>query len=104
MKNKGLIRFFAVVLAIISLYQLSFNAVVWNYDKKAEAYAHKFPDSLYNQQLRHFKDSLGNTTIYNLGIAKYTYKECKENAITLGLDLQGGMNVTLEVSQVEFIK
>lgn len=104
MKNKGLIRFFAVVLAVISLYQLSFNAIVWNYDKKAEAYASKFAPEEHAAKVRYFKDSIGNTQVYNLLVAKFTYKECKENAITLGLDLQGGMNVTLEVSQVEFVK
>ncbi len=104
MKNKGLIRFFAVVLAIISLYQLSFNFVVWNYDKKAEAYASKFSAEEHSAKLRYYKDSIGNVQVYNLLIAKFTYKECKENCITLGLDLQGGMNVTLEVSQVDFVK
>ncbi|MCX6189552.1 MAG: protein translocase subunit SecDF [Bacteroidetes bacterium] len=104
MKNKGLIRIFAVLLAIISLYQLSFNFVIWNFDKKAEAYAGKFAPEERATKLRYFKDSIGNVQVYNLLIAKFTYKECKENAITLGLDLQGGMNVTLEVSQVEFVK
>ena len=104
MKNKGLIRFFAVILAIISLYQLSFNIVVWRVDKKAEKYAAKFSPEEYVTKLRFFKDSVGNATVYNLGFTKFTYKECKEEAISLGLDLQGGMNVTLEVSLVEFVK
>jgi SecD/SecF fusion protein len=104
MKNKGLIRFFAVVLAIISLYQLSFNFVVWRWDKKAETFAGKFAPEEHAAKLRYFKDSIGNVNIYNLGVSKFTYKECKEEAITLGLDLQGGMNVTLEVSLVEFVK
>ncbi len=104
MKNKGLIRSFAIVLAIISLYQLSFNVLVWRWDSKAKTYAGKFPQEEQATKLREFKDSIANIPIYNLLVAKFTYKECKDEAITLGLDLQGGMNVTLEVSQVEFIR
>jgi SecD/SecF fusion protein len=43
--------------------------------------------------------------VYNfLGIRQYTYREAKEREINLGLDLRGGMNVTLEISTYEIIR
>ena len=50
-----------------------------------------------------YLDSISNVTVYNLGIAKFSYREAKENEINLGLDLKGGMNVTLEVSVKEIV-
>ncbi len=102
MKNKGLIILFTVVLALISIYQLSFNVLVWQQDNKAKKFAMQYPDSMRASMERHFKDSIANKPL--LFGKFFTYKECKEEAINLGLDLQGGMNVTLEVSQVELIK
>ncbi|GIS08211.1 MAG: hypothetical protein CM15mP112_03230 [Flavobacteriales bacterium] len=42
--------------------------------------------------------------MYNIWIAKYTYNDCKQRQINLGLDLKGGMNVTLEVMVVDVLK
>src|SRR5690606_33586083 len=52
---------------------------------------------------RAYLDSIADIPVYNLGIAKYTYQEVKEREIALGLDLRGGMNVTMEISLQELI-
>lgn len=57
-------------------------------------------DKLENDYL----DSMNNVNVYNLGFKKYTYRDAKEREINLGLDLRGGMNVTLEVSVKDIVK
>lgn len=52
----------------------------------------------------YYLDSIATEPVYNLGVAKFTYKECKEKQLNLGLDLKGGMNVTMEVSVVDLIR
>ena len=47
---------------------------------------------------------MSSQTVYNLGVVKFNYRECKERELNLGLDLKGGMNVTMEVSVVDIIK
>ena len=51
-----------------------------------------------------YLDSMNNVNVYNLGFKKYTYRDAKEKEINLGLDLKGGMNVTLEVSVKDIVK
>ncbi len=57
-------------------------------------------DKLENSYL----DSMNTVNMYNLGFKKYTYRDAKEKEINLGLDLKGGMNVTLEVSVKDIVK
>ena len=57
-------------------------------------------DRLENSYL----DSMNTVNVYNLGFKKYTYRDAKEKEINLGLDLKGGMNVTLEVSVKDIVK
>lgn len=100
MQNKGAIRLFAILLALVCLYQLSFTFKASRVEKKADRYA-QGDESLKN----HYLDSVSTETVYNfLGIRKYTYKEVKMREINLGLDLRGGMNVTLEVSVVDLVR
>lgn len=100
MQNKGAIRLFAIALALVCLYQLSFTYVSSRVQKKAVEIARG--DELKEVQ---YLDSISSETVYNfLGIRKYTYKEVKQREINLGLDLKGGMNVTLEISVVDLIK
>ncbi|MGD0712494.1 MAG: protein translocase subunit SecD, partial [Bacteroidales bacterium] len=61
-------------------------------------------DSILKARERHYLDSMQNEVVYNILIRKYTYKECQDREINLGLDLKGGMNVTLEISVVDVIK
>jgi SecD/SecF fusion protein len=118
MQNKGAIRFFAIAFALVCLFQLSFTVVSRITEKKASNYARNdeamalvkkiakgdaateptIADSIATVRERYFLDSVSNLPVYNILIRKYTYKECKEREINLGLDLKGGMNVTMEVS------
>jgi SecD/SecF fusion protein len=61
-------------------------------------------DSLKSVIADRYLDSMKKQTVYDILLAEYTYEECKKNEINLGLDLRGGMNVTLEVSVKEIIK
>ena len=100
MQNKGLIRFFAILLALVCAYQLSFTFKARQVERHAREYAKgdKTKELLY-------LDSVSSQTVYNFfGLKKYTYKDVKGLEMNLGLDLKGGMNVTLEVSVVDLIK
>ncbi|MBW6480255.1 MAG: protein translocase subunit SecDF [Bacteroidales bacterium] len=124
MQNKGLIRFFAIAFALVCLYQLSFTFFSTRVERKAKAYASServqsiareisggdelvelvLMDSLRNRYERFYLDSMMNEVVFNLGIRKYTFQDVKEREINLGLDLRGGMNVTLEISVPEIIR
>ena len=93
MQNKGAIKTLAIIFGLIFLYQLSFTVVTKVVEKKAAKYA-QGDEAKENYYL----DSVSNVNVYNLLVKKYTYREAKEREINLGLDLKGGMNVTLEVS------
>lgn len=95
MLNKGLVRIFTAALTLVCLFYLSFTAVTSSYSKKASEYAGG--DKMKEYQ---YLDSLGYEKVW-LG---YTLKECREREINLGLDLKGGMNVTLEVSVPDVIR
>jgi SecD/SecF fusion protein len=99
MQSKGAIRFFAIALGLVCLYQLSFTFVTRSVEKKAEAFAHGDP-----KKVKVYLDSVATLPVYNLLFKKYTYLECKDLEINLGLDLRGGMNVTLEVSVVDLVR
>lgn len=97
MQNRGAITFIAIVLAIASLYQLSFTYFAGRVEKKAEEYAKG--DQL---KLSNYLDSMKNQPAYPFKL--FTYQQCKDRELNLGLDLKGGMNVTLEVSVSEILK
>jgi SecD/SecF fusion protein len=99
MQNKGIIRFFAIVLAIACLYQLSFTYVTNRVEKKAAAFGAGDAD-----KTQAYLDSIGSQVVYNIGLQKFTYNQVKEKEINLGLDLRGGMNVILEVSVRDIIR
>ena len=99
MQNKSFISLFALVFAIVCLYQLSFTWIAQGVEKDAVEYSNgdEFKEKAY-------LDSISSEPIYNIGVKNYTYNECKSREINLGLDLKGGMNVTLEVSVVDVIR
>ncbi|MEG2790839.1 MAG: protein translocase subunit SecDF [Odoribacter sp.] len=100
MQNKGAITLFAIALALVSIYQLSFTWKTSRVEKAAKEFSQGNPD-----KEKAYLDSIGNQDVYNfLGMAKYTYKECKELEINLGLDLRGGMNVTMEVDVADVVR
>ncbi len=120
MKNKGLILFFTVLLALVCLYCLSFSFVTWRVEKKAEAFANDpaaieevkkeahgdvmlekhLVDSLIDARTRQYLTDMNDTKVF-LG---NTYKKCKYKELNLGLDLKGGMNVTLEISMPDVVQ
>ncbi|NLO70326.1 MAG: protein translocase subunit SecDF, partial [Porphyromonadaceae bacterium] len=122
MQNKGLVITFAVTLALVSLFYLSFNLVTMRYEniaeQKAEAAKNAFlqeiqSDTELSPRDRSIKlDSVGGEAYYNyidsVGKEKvylgYTLKQAREKGVNLGLDLKGGMNVTLEISVQEIIR
>ena len=124
MQNKGAIKFFAIAFALVCLYQLSFTFVTRRVETKAKEYATSevatqqanklakgnktlelyLLDSISKSREQYYKDSVSNIVVYDILVTGYTYKECKERELNLGLDLKGGMNVVLEVSIGEVVK
>jgi len=100
MQNKGLIKTFAILLALVCAYQLSFTFVSRHVENNARTYSNgDKAKELY------YLDSISGENVYSfLGLKQYTYNDVKGLEIGLGLDLKGGMNVTLEVSVVDLIK
>ncbi|GAA4280902.1 protein translocase subunit SecDF [Gaetbulibacter aestuarii] len=105
MQNKGLVRLFAILFGLVSIYQLSFTFKNSAIENEAENVAiNKIPASEANyRELRskeeaRYLDSIANDTVFNIGIAKFTYNQVKEKAMPLGLDLKGGVSVTLQIS------
>ena len=104
MQSKGFIKLIAVLLALACVYQLSFTFKTRGVEKQAAAYAAQFPLDQQGEAEQHYLDSVQNLGVYNLGFKKFTYKECKEKELNLGLDLKGGMNVMLEVQVEDVVK
>ena len=128
MQNKGAIRLFAILLTIACIYYLLFTYVTTGVEKEAKQNAQEYVDrtsvinaakvysagdetkrlfyvdSIYGLREARYLDSLKRLPVYNIGITKFTYEDCKEQEINLGLDLRGGMNVTLEISVADIIR
>ncbi|PRD55959.1 protein translocase subunit SecDF [Sphingobacterium gobiense] len=99
MQSKGLIKFLVVVVSIACLYSLSFTFVTRKVERDAAEYA---KGDMAKEKA--YLDSIAGEEVYNLGVAKFTYREAKAHELALGLDLKGGMNVTMEISLDELIK
>ncbi len=121
MRGKGLVQFFAIAMILVCIYQLSFNIVTSRVESRADNYAEakvmmgKSLDAVpadqkdsVNSVIRQYRqvylDSIGNESVFDLGITSFTYLACKEQQLNLGLDLQGGMSVILQVSMKDLIK
>lgn len=104
MQNKGVIVFLTVLITGLCLYYLSFTFVSNKFQKKADAYATDASGKVDFTKRRSFLDSVWREPVYNFLGADFTYQEIKETELGLGLDLQGGMHVTLAVSPVEIVK
>lgn len=125
MQLKGLVRFFAIALILICVYQLSFTWIVRNHESNMEAKAdtwlkqfanpeQKYPSnkeqqSVYADSLKELKKErlqrlLDSTKDQKLAFGFTTYRSAKEKELLLGLDLQGGMSVTMEVGLGDLIK
>ncbi|MDO6813674.1 protein translocase subunit SecDF [Tenacibaculum soleae] len=102
MQNKGLIKLFAVLFGLVSLYQLSFTFFANKVEDNAKVYAKENVKDNNGRALAKFErkylDSVANDEVVNLGVSKYTYNDIKEREMNLGLDLKGGINAILQVS------
>ena len=104
MQSKGFIKLVAILLALACIYQLSFSFKTRSVEKDAVEYAAKFPQEEQVAMEQYYLDSIQNKVVYNVGIAQFTYKQCKEKEVNLGLDLKGGMNVMLEIQVEDVVK
>jgi hypothetical protein len=110
MQSRGAIKFFAILFALVCLFQLSFTFVTYRVESKAEDYAAKevwaekamdlskgdmvlkgyLLDSITRSRYSYFLDSMNNEVVFNILLRKYTFREVKERELNLGLDLKGG--------------
>ena len=116
MQLKGLVRFFAIALILISLYQLHFTWVVKNHESSMEKKAKAFvsanfanasaeeKDLEFKKRNRRLLDSTREKTLTYGITGAINYQKAKEQELNLGLDLQGGMSVTLEVELEGLLK
>ena len=111
MQNKGLIKLFALMFGLVSIYQLSFtfkanqvedNAAKYAISKVSESQADF--DKQRNIIEANYLDSLSNTSVFDIVISDYTFNEVKDRAMNLGLDLKGGINVILQISVKDILK
>lgn len=123
MQNKGIIKLFALLFGLVSIYQLSFTfkanqiedaakeAAIAKYAETEDDYQSKrgleevrYLDSLKTEKIK-VGDKFESIDVYNLlGIAQYNYNEVENNAMNLGLDLKGGINVILQISVRDILK
>ena len=104
MKNKGFIVFLTILISLLCIYYLSFTYISQNIQKGAVEAVQSSDGTLNVTEKQRYLDSIWNEPVYNLLGVDYTYKEIKETELNLGLDLQGGMHVTLEVSPIDILK
>jgi SecD/SecF fusion protein len=104
MGNKGVVVFLTVIITALCLYYLSFTLISNKVEGEATASATDAVGNVDFDRKQAYLDSIYREPVYNFLGAKFTYKEIKETELGLGLDLQGGMHVTLEVSPIEIVK
>ena len=101
MQNKNVIRIFVILFSLVCLYQMSFTWIADMVEEDAIEYAENFNLEDREEKEKFYLDSINNEEVFGIG---YTYSDCKQREINLGLDLKGGMNVTLEVMVVDVIR
>ncbi|MDE7025084.1 MAG: protein translocase subunit SecD [Paramuribaculum sp.] len=96
----------AIFMVLICLFYISFTVVGNHYENKAEAYAQQAAGAqgtnsdTYRMAYKSYIDSVSKEKVW-LG---YTYNEVQKLGVGLGLDLKGGMNVTLQVSVPDILR
>ncbi|WP_454800828.1 protein translocase subunit SecDF [Mucilaginibacter phyllosphaerae] len=96
MQGKGVIKFFAILLAVVCLYQLSFTWVAHKVENDAKVYSKGNPE-----REKAYLDSVSTLPVYP--VFGHTYQYCLDRELALGLDLKGGMNVTMQISLRELV-
>lgn len=104
MRNKNLIIALTVIVTALCFFYISFTFVARGVEKDAAEAATTADGKIDLSKKQAYMDSIYNEPVYNFLGAKYTYKEVKSLELALGLDLQGGMHVVLEVSPVEILQ
>lgn len=104
MKNKGAIITLTVIITLLCIYYLSFTLVSASINARAAEYARDSTGVIVQERKRAFIDSIRDQPVFNLLFVDYTLEDVNKNKLNLGLDLQGGMHVVLEVSPVDIIK
>lgn len=111
MQNKGLIKLFALLFGLVSIFQLSFTYIANRVENKAKAFAEaKVSNAESNYVSKRervesqYLDSMLGQNVYNIGITKYTYAQVKDKELNRGLDLKGGINVILQISVKDILK
>ena len=99
MQNRGLVKFFAILFALVSIYQLSFTFVSQKIESDAKVYA----EGNSEKELKYL-DSIGKEKVFNIGFTDFTYNQVKDKKINKGLDLEGGINVQLQISIKDILK
>ena len=102
MKNKGLIYFLTITISFLSIYYLQFTFVSQRIQGEATELSRDSDGNIDFKKKQKYLDSIWNKPVYNL-VSDFTFKDIKESELNLGLDLQGGMHVTLEVSPVDIL-
>ncbi|WPU92553.1 protein translocase subunit SecDF [Mucilaginibacter sabulilitoris] len=97
MQGKGVIKFFAILLAVVCLYQLSFTWVARKVESDAKVYSKGD-----TEREKAYLDSMSTQPVYPL--LKHNYQYVKQRELALGLDLKGGMNVTMQISLNELVR
>ena len=96
MQNKGLVKFFAILFALVSIYQLSFTFVSSKVKSDAKSFAGGNPD----KEIKYL-DSIGKEKVF---LNFFTFNDVKDKQINKGLDLEGGINVILQISVKDVLK
>jgi len=113
MQGKGVVKFFLVVMLLVTLVQFLFNLPTRKVEKNAEVHARSIANpeegpeqrAAYKAAKTAFLDSMSSEKIFRIPLLKsYTYQELKGQQLALGLDLKGGMSVVLQVDLREFIQ
>ncbi|MEZ4991639.1 MAG: hypothetical protein R2824_14560 [Saprospiraceae bacterium] len=114
MQGKGVVKFFLVVMTLVTLVQYLFILPTRKVEKKAEAYAESLTNTIedesvqreaYKKAYSEYLDSMSSEEVFKIPLLKsYTYQELKSQQLALGLDLKGGLSVVLQVDLREFIR
>lgn len=97
MQGKGVVKFFAILMAVVCIYQLSFTWVAHKVENDAQVHAKGD-----TTKVKAYLDSISTQPVYP--ILKHNYQYVKQRELALGLDLEGGMSVTMQISLNELVK
>ncbi|MGO1729674.1 MAG: protein translocase subunit SecD, partial [Flavobacteriaceae bacterium] len=107
MQNKGLVKLFAILFGLVSIYQLSFTFIAGNVESKADEFAqNKIPETVEGYavkrdlEAKNYLDSLAKDPVF----AGVTYETAKQKELNKGLDLKGGINVILQISVPDLLR